>query len=121
MKVLVIGGAGFLGSQLCEDLLIRDYEVVIYDKMLYSNLSLLNHLNHRNVNTKVSLIQDCTSNIDHYPDLFKGVDLVYYLSGPRLNDIHNDEQITKELNYLGQVLESLSPNTKFIFTKRLLH
>ena len=34
MKVLVTGGAGFIGSNLCEHLLAHDYEVVCLDNFI---------------------------------------------------------------------------------------
>jgi UDP-glucuronate decarboxylase len=38
MKVLVTGGAGFIGSHLCEQLVVQGHEVVCLDNSL-SNLA----------------------------------------------------------------------------------
>lgn len=37
MKVLVTGGAGFIGSNLCESLLEQEYEVVCLDNFATGN------------------------------------------------------------------------------------
>ena len=38
MRILVTGGAGFLGSHLCERLLAEDHEVVAMDNLSTGNL-----------------------------------------------------------------------------------
>jgi dTDP-glucose 4,6-dehydratase len=44
VKVLVTGGAGFLGSHLCERLLAEDHDVVAMDNLLTGNLRNIAHL-----------------------------------------------------------------------------
>src|SRR5437867_110984 len=44
MRAVVTGGAGFLGSHLCDRLLERDYEVVCLDNLLTRNTSNIAHL-----------------------------------------------------------------------------
>jgi len=44
MRAVVTGGAGFLGSHLCDRLLERDYEVVCLDNLLTGNTSNIAHL-----------------------------------------------------------------------------
>jgi dTDP-glucose 4,6-dehydratase len=44
MKILVTGGAGFLGSHLCDRLLAEGHEVVAMDNLLTGNLRNLAHL-----------------------------------------------------------------------------
>jgi dTDP-glucose 4,6-dehydratase len=46
MRVLVTGGAGFLGSHLCDRLLAEGHEVVAMDNLLTGNLRNIAHLSH---------------------------------------------------------------------------
>lgn len=46
MKILVAGGAGFLGSYACESLLKLDHEVIALDNLYTGNINNVNHLLH---------------------------------------------------------------------------
>ena len=47
-KVLITGGAGYLGSVLSQELLNHDYNVVVLDNLLYKQTSLLHLCNDKN-------------------------------------------------------------------------
>ena len=47
-RALVTGGAGFLGSHLCDALLVEGYSVVVADNLLTGKLSNLEHLRNDN-------------------------------------------------------------------------
>ena len=44
MRVLVTGGAGFIGSHLCDFLLARDCEVVCMDNLLTGSTDNIAHI-----------------------------------------------------------------------------
>jgi UDP-glucose 4-epimerase len=69
MKVLVTGGAGFIGSHLCEKLIQDDHKVVSLDD--YSTGSEKNHIN------RVSYINGETKNIDSLINFIP--DIIYHL------------------------------------------
>ena len=48
MKILVTGGAGYLGSVLCEHLLNADYHVTVVDNLLYRQQTLFHLCNNPN-------------------------------------------------------------------------
>ena len=43
-KILVTGGAGFLGSHLCDRLLDDDYEVIVMDNLITGTVGNIEHL-----------------------------------------------------------------------------
>ena len=77
MKVLVTGGAGFIGSNLCEHLLAHDYEVVCLDNFITGKIEkLLPLLNQYPVTFK--LIVGDIRNISDCQKAVEGVDYVLH-------------------------------------------
>ena len=50
MRVLITGGAGYIGSELTDYLLKDGYNVTCYDNLMYDTTSLLRYANHPNFN-----------------------------------------------------------------------
>ena len=47
-KVLITGGAGYLGAVLTEVLLNKGYEVTVIDNLFYKQISLISFSYHKN-------------------------------------------------------------------------
>jgi len=76
MKVLITGGAGYLGSTLTEYLLNEGYEVTVFDNLLYKQLSLL-HLFKR---PGFKFIKGDVRNIQQLQLLVEGHDVIIPLA-----------------------------------------
>jgi len=75
MKSLVTGGAGFIGSNLVDELIKRGHFVVVLDNFSTGRRSNLKH--HKKKNIKIVNIDISKKNLDKY---FKGVDYVFHLA-----------------------------------------
>lgn len=75
MKALVTGGAGFIGSHLCEELLRRGQDVFVLDDLSTGRFENIEHLDGR-----VTCVIDSTLNQQVVRDLVREVDVVYHLA-----------------------------------------
>ncbi len=76
MKTLVTGGAGFIGSHLCDFLLARQCQVICLDNLLTSELSNIQHLISNKGFTFTS--QDITD----VPVIESDIDYIFHLASP---------------------------------------
>ena len=77
IKSLVTGGAGFIGSNLVDELVKRKHKVIILDNFITGRLSNLSHHSKKNIKIlKVDISKN--KNLDKY---FKSVDYVFHLAG----------------------------------------
>ena len=77
MKALVTGGAGFIGSHLCEALLERGDEVVALDDLSTGRLENIDQLKRK---SRFQFIQNSAANQALMDELVEGCDLVYHLA-----------------------------------------
>ena len=73
MKILVTGGAGFIGSHLAEELVKRKHEVRILDNFSAGNLQ-----NLKSIKKKVELIEGNISDKPTVDDAVKGCDYIFH-------------------------------------------
>ena len=74
--ILLIGGAGFIGSVLAERLLERDWRVRVLDNLIYDQDSLSSFLS----NSRFSFIHGDVCNLHTQVEAIKGVDCVVFLA-----------------------------------------
>ncbi len=101
MRVLVTGGAGFIGSFLTERLVEMGFDVIVLDNLSSGDINRL-----RGVIDKIRFIKDDLKNPVN-PGIFRGVDAVFHLAAnpevrvsvtePR---VHFDENILATFNAL---------------------
>ena len=99
MKILITGGAGFIGSHLCDKYTKNEDTVLCLDNFMNGNLMNIRHLlNYRNF----KLINGDIRDFDLLEKIMRDVDAVFHLAA----QIHVDRSIiepklTYEINVLG--------------------
>lgn len=76
MKILVTGGAGYLGSVLVAELLREKYQVVVLDNFMYNQTSLLDCCHDKNL----TIVRGDTRDKKLLERLIKGVDAIFPLA-----------------------------------------
>lgn len=87
MKCLVLGGAGFLGSHLCDGLLEEGYQVRIFEK---------EHVNKDNVSRfmdRIEWVEGDFINPNHIQEAVNGVDVVFHLISTTLPKSSNENTV----------------------------
>lgn len=102
-KILVFGGAGFLGSYLVDELVNRDYEVIVCD------LSTSEYMNEKCVFMPCDILND-----EQVANAFTDdIDIVYNLAGfANLDKAIHQPYRTMELNIMGNMNILNSATTK---------
>ncbi len=77
MRSLVTGGAGFIGSHLCEELVSRGEEVIVLDNLSTGSIANIEHLKERK---GFRLVVDSVLNRDVLEELIQKVDRVFHLA-----------------------------------------
>jgi UDP-glucose 4-epimerase len=91
MKVLVIGGNGFIGSHLIDQLLIEGHDVRVYD------------ISYERYRKPLSNVDYRISTMDNIPDLYEallGIDIIFHLASstvPSTSNIDTVSDINKNL------------------------
>lgn len=96
-KCLVIGGDGFLGSHLVDDLVARDFDVRVFDRFQDGQIKNIKHLE-----GKIELYAGDFLNKQHLSRALKGIEYVFHfvsLSTP--SSTANDLHVEMELNAKG--------------------
>ena len=78
MNILVAGGAGFIGSHLCDALLSKNNTVIVADKLIMGS----KNIEHLSQNTRFMFYEMELANQDNVDKLFKDnkIDIVYHMA-----------------------------------------
>lgn len=116
-KVLITGGAGYLGSTMAEHLLNKGYHVTVFDNLMYKQLSLLHLFKHMNFKFILGDVRDKQKLID----LVKQHDVIIPLAAivgmpackanPELTIAVNYEQVKNIVDVLNDNQKLIIPNT----------
>lgn len=74
--ILIIGGAGYLGSMVCRELLQKGYKVKVLDNILYSDVGIKEFYKNKNF----TLVNSDMRSIETVVNAIKGVDAVILLA-----------------------------------------
>ena len=77
MKVIVTGGAGFIGSHLVDACLSRGYEVTVIDNL---SVGRLENLTAHKSNSRLRIVKAEVENQTQIASLFQGIDWVFHLA-----------------------------------------
>ena len=95
-KILVTGGAGFIGSHLVDRLIKEDYEVVVIDNLSTGKKE--------NLNPKADFHEIDICDFEKIKPLFQDIDYVFHLAAiPRVPVSIEDPVGTSKANILGTV------------------
>jgi len=76
MRILITGGAGYLGSKLTETLLSQGHDVIVYDNLFFGSVGVIPFLD----NPKYKLIKNTINNLELIEAVVKDADYVIHLA-----------------------------------------
>ena len=99
MRILITGGAGFIGSYLCEKYTKEEHTVLCLDNFLSGNLINVRHLlNYRNF----KLIKGDIRDFDFLERISRDVDVIFHLAAQvHVDRSYVEPQLTYEINVMG--------------------
>ena len=117
MKVLITGGAGYLGSTLTEYLLDKGYHVTVFDNLMYKQLSMLHLFKRPGFKFILGDVRDTTQLLEQAKihdviiPLAAIVGMPACKANPQLATDVNFQHIANIVSILGQGQKILVPNT----------
>lgn len=113
MKVLVTGGAGYIGSTLCEYLLSAGHKVTVIDNFLYSQNSLNLYYHHANFETVSLDVRD-----PEMKNYIKKNDIIIPLAalvGAPLCDYKKDETVKVNFESIKTIVDTASKDQIILY------
>ena len=113
-KVLITGGAGYLGSILSRELLDLGYNVTVYDNLMYKQLSLVDVCHYPNFEFVMGDVRDKESLLSY----IKNSDVIFPLAAiVGFPACDKDKKLATEVNYeqIKFIVENLRDDQKIIY------
>ena len=113
MKVLITGGAGYIGSVLTELLLVNNHNVTVIDSFMYNQISLLHVCNNKNF----TLIDDNVMNYVNNKEFINGFDVIIPLAaivGAPACDANKSLATEINFNQIKSIVNVLNKNQRLI-------
>ncbi|MDO8659047.1 MAG: SDR family NAD(P)-dependent oxidoreductase [Candidatus Parcubacteria bacterium] len=99
MKILITGGAGFIGSNLATYLLKKKHQIIVLDNLRFGYLENLTHKD--NINFQFIKMDVRDREIER---VIKNVDVIFHFAGMNsLSACQNDPQETFSVNIMGTI------------------
>ena len=86
-KCIIYGGGGFIGSHLCDELLKKEYNVIIFDKLNFSHSNIIHHKD------SIRIIEGDFNNAVDLKNSLKDVDIVFHLVSSTLPASSNQNPV----------------------------
>jgi UDP-glucose 4-epimerase len=117
MRMLITGGAGFIGSYLCEKYTKEDHTVLCLDNFLSGNLLNVRHLlDYRNF----KLIKGDIRDFDLLERIIRDVDVVFHLAAQiHVDRSYVEPRLTYEINVMGT--QNVLEVARIYDVKKLIH
>jgi UDP-glucose 4-epimerase len=117
MKILITGGAGFIGSYLCEKYTKEEHIVLCLDNFLSGNLLNVRHLlDYRNF----KLIKGDVRDFNLLERIIRDVDVVFHLAAQiHVDRSYVEPRLTYEINVMGT--QNILEVARIYDVKKLIH
>ena len=105
-KALVTGGAGFIGSHLCNKLIKNNYDVIAYD-------DLSNGSGQKNLSKNVKFVKGSILNVKKVNELCKKVNVVFNLAvKPLLMSFYDPDEVVRVNDFGTYIVGKMCVKTK---------
>jgi len=114
MKILITGGAGFVGTSLIPQLLEKNYKVRVFDNLTFGGDSLLPFFR----NPNFDFMKGDVRNVNELKEAVKGCDAVVHLAAiVGFPACRKDPKLAEEVNVGGtrNLIEAVSKDTLILF------
>jgi len=117
MRILVTGGAGFIGSYLCEKYTKEEHTVLCLDNFLSGNLLNVRHLlDYRNF----KLIKGDVRDFDFLERIIRDVDVVFHLAAQiHVDRSYVEPRLTYDINVMGT--QNILEVARIYDVKKVIH